>query len=366
MLENLNLRARLWLALADGVTAATRATLLERHGSFEAAFDAFPGGFDGLVTPRLLKELGQLKATGIDRLWQRLKELHIRLAFLGDGAYYPALLSCIPDAPDVLFYRGLLQAHECRSVAIVGSRRETRYGRRVAHSIARDLSMQGVTVVSGLARGIDTAAHEGALEGKGPTIAVLGSGLVRLYPEENAALAKRIIEGGGAVISELPPTAEPKPFRFPIRNRIVSGLAQALLVVEARDKSGTLITVGHALEQGREVFAIPGEVDAPGSAVPLRMLREGATMCTCALDLMEDMGWETAHNAGQAASVANPLLEGQQLRIWQALEPEALSFDELLAQVTMDTADLNTHLTLMEMEGLIEALPGRIYGRAAR
>ncbi len=364
MRDNPELLARLWLALADGVTGKTRSALLQRFGSFDAAYKALPSGFDGLTGPKAFRELTQLRETGVERLWKRLDELRIKVAFKQDGIHYPDLLSCITDAPDVLFYQGILSAEEKRSVAIVGSRRETRYGRRQAHTIARDLALHGVTVISGLARGIDTAAHVGSLDGGGPTMAVLGSGLARLYPEENADLARRIIDNGGAVISELPPNTEPKPFRFPARNRIVSGLAQALLILEAREKSGTLITVGHALEQGREVFALPGEVDAPGSVVPHQLIRDGAHMCTCANDLMDDMGWHRGgHTTDSAGNTQMVMLEGIQLDIWNALEQEALGFDELLMRVAADASALNTQLTLLEMEGVIQSLPGRMFER---
>lgn len=362
--EHPELQARLWLALSEGMTGKIRAGIYQRHGSYQAAFHAFPQGFDELVGPKTREELSQLKAAGVERLQIRLKQLDIQVAYLEHSPGYPALLSCITDAPDVLFYRGTLQGPEVRAVAMVGSRRETRYGRKQAFNIARDLARQGIAVISGLARGIDTAAHQGALEGGGTTIAVLGSGLARLYPEENAPLAQKIVDSGGAVITELPPNTEPKPFRFPARNRIVSGLAQALLIIEAREKSGTLITVSHALEQGREVFALPGAVDAPGSLVPHQLIRDGAHMCTCAEELMEDMGWQKDTALGpKQVSMAQSLLPGIQSDIFAALEAEPLGFDELLGATGMAASELNTQLTLMEMDGLIAALPGRMFQR---
>lgn len=310
------------------------------------------------------EELEKLKTLGASRLRQRLTDLAITIALCGDERSYPALLTAIPDPPDVLFYQGTLFAQEEKAVAIIGSRRETRYGRQQAFNIARDLARQGVTIVSGLARGIDTAAHKGALEGGGRTIAVLGSGLSRMYPEENRELAAQIISSGGAVITELPPTAEPLAYRFPIRNRIVSGLCQALLVVEAREKSGTLITVNHALEQGREVFALPGAVDAPGSAVPHRMIRDGATMCTCAADLLEDMGWMAPAGRTVAQTSIFELTEDPlQQKILESLVVEARDSEELLEETGLDMAELNIQLTLLEMEGLIEVLPGRLFRR---
>ncbi len=300
MIENHELRCRLWLALADGVSLRARKLLLNRYGSYAGLYDAFLGDASQVLTPRLMEELGRLKAAGLERLVERLDALGIQVAFLSASPEYPALLAQIADPPDLLFYKGTLLGGEERAIAIVGSRRETRYGRNNAQAIARGLATQGVTIVSGLARGIDTAAHKGALAAGGRTIAVLGSGHSCLYPQENAALAEQIIQSGGAILTELPPNTQPLAYHFPVRNRIVSGLSHGVLLVEAREKSGTLITVGHALDQGREVFALPGEVDAPGSQIPHRMIREGARLCTSATEILEDMGWTPANTAQEA------------------------------------------------------------------
>jgi DNA processing protein len=366
MIESHELRCRVWLALADGVSLRARRLLLTRYGSYAALYDAFPGDAGKVLTPRLMEELARLKTAGLERLVDRLDALGIRVAFLNASQEYPALLAQIADPPDLLFYKGMLQADEGRAMAIVGSRRETRYGRTNAHAIARGLAAEGVTIVSGLARGIDTAAHKGALAAGGRTIAVLGSGHSCLYPQENAALAEQIVQSGGAVISELPPNTQPLAYHFPVRNRIVSGLSHGVLLVEAREKSGTLITVGHALDQGREVFALPGEVDAPGSQIPHRMIREGARLCTSAADILEDMGWRSAHPEQEGTQQQmdlshSPQPEGEAGAIRQVLADEERSFEELLAATGLSTADLNTHLTLLELDGWVESLPGRSY-----
>ncbi len=362
MLETREQLCRVWLALSEGVSARARSLLIIRHGGFEALFDAFPRDCSDILNPRTLVELAGLKAAGLDKIALRLDMLGISIAFLGDDLVYPALLAGISDPPDLLFYKGRLSGQEERSIAIVGSRRETRYGRNQAHAIARDLAAKGVVIVSGLARGIDTAAHEGALDAGGRTIAVLGSGLSNIYPQENKDLVERILQGGGAVISELPPAAEPLAFHFPVRNRIVSGLSHGLLLVEAREKSGTMITVGHALEQGREVFSLPGDVDAPGSFIPHQMIREGARLCTDAGDILEDMGWQVPET-GKAVQMSLPLenLSAEQSLIAEALRDEPRAFDELLVLTDLSASDLNTQITLMEMSGLLEALPGRVF-----
>lgn len=360
MLKTEDQLCRLWLSLCEGVSLKGREKLLYVYGSYEEVFEQFPRKCSDILSAKTIQELSRLKSLGLDKLQLRLEELKIEISFLGDDNY-PSLLSNIQDAPDTLFYKGSLTGAEVPSVAIVGSRRETRYGRNQAFKIAQDLARQGVCIVSGLARGIDTAAHQGALAAGGRTIAVLGSGLSRIYPAENMELAEKIIASGGAVISELPPNTEPLAFHFPIRNRIVSGLAHATVLVEAREKSGTLITLNHALDQGREVFAVPGEVDSPGSAIPNRMIREGARLCTCACDILEDMGW--IDQPFKEEQLGFPLMEldAEQTLIHEALQDDSKSFEELLTMTKLDTAELNTQITMLELDGIIEILPGRFF-----
>ncbi len=360
MLNSADQLCRLWLSLCEGVSLKAREKLLHLYGSYEAVFEQFPRGTSGILSAKTIQELSRLKAIGVDKLLLRLEELHINVSFVGDENY-PILLSNIQDAPDTLFYKGILFREEVPSVAIVGSRRETRYGRNQAFNIAQELARQGVCIVSGLARGIDTAAHQGALAAGGRTIAVLGSGLNRMYPAENLKLAEEIISAGGAVITELPPNTEPLAYHFPIRNRIVSGLAHATVLVEAREKSGTLITLNHALEQGREVFALPGEVDSPGSVIPNRMIREGARLCTCAGDILEDMGWIAYPCKEEQLGFPSMKLNAEQTLIYEALQDDSKSFEELIAITKLDTAQLNTQITFLELDGIIEILPGRMF-----
>ena len=360
MVESTEQLARLWLSLCENLSSASRRKLAEEAGSYTALYEGFPAGVTGQVNDKALDELRRLRDAGADKLLLRLEALGIGFCFLGEPDY-PDLLSNIPDPPDVLFYRGTLPGGDYRAVSIVGSRRETRYGRNQAFGIARDLAAQGVIIVSGLARGIDTAAHKGALEAGGKTIAVLGSGLNNIYPQENAKLADEIAATGGAVVTELPPGTAPLAFRFPARNRIVSGFSQALLLAEAREKSGTLITVGHALDQGREVFAVPGEVDSPGSLIPNRMIREGARLCTCAGDILEDMGWaEKKPPVRQLRFEFNDISDTQR-PIVEALMDEDKGFEELLDATGLDAAELSREITMLELEGKVEVLAGRLY-----
>lgn len=349
-----------WLACADSLGLKAREKLLSQFPSAQALFERFPASAQEIVGAKAFEELAELRRKGLDKLDSALTKAKIRLAVPGDD-FFPSPLTDIPDSPALLFFQGTLVKNEPRAVSLVGSRRETRYGREQAFKIARGLAAKGVTVVSGLARGIDTAAHLGALDAGGRTIAILGSGLLNIYPKENEALAERILGNGGALVSEFAPTAEPLAYRFPIRNRLVSGMSQGVLLVEAREKSGTLITVGHALTQGREVFALPGNVDAPGSEVPLRLLREGARLVTCAEDIMMDLGWQQATAPQASPAPPPPDLTNGQRRLYDALCHEQADFNELLKLMDVPAAQLNVLLTEMELLGLIEALPGKTF-----
>lgn len=348
-----------WLSCADSLGMKARERLMELYPDIAQLYQDFPAKVQEVAGLKAYRELAALREQGMDKLRLALDRSGIRLAVPGDGSF-PQRLAAIQDAPPLLFYRGILAGDEKRAIAIVGSRRETRYGREQAFRFAYDLAQAGVTIVSGLARGIDTAAHLGALEAGGRTIAILGSGIKRVYPSENEALAERIVENGGAIISEFAPNAEPLAYRFPVRNRLVSGLSQGVLLVEAREKSGTLITVGHALLQGREVFAMPGPVDAPGSAVPHRLLREGANLATCAMDILEDLAWAGSFKQ-EEIPLPPPDLTNDQRRLYDSLSLEPMDFNELLAVMEVPAPQLNVLLTTLEMGGYIEALPGRVF-----
>ena len=216
------------------------------------------------------------------------------IATIGRGhRAYPALLGELHDPPASLFVRGDVAALSQPSVAVVGARSCSAYGAQVARTLGRDLAAAGVVVVSGLARGVDGEAHRGSLEGGGKTVAVLGCGIDRDYPRSHAELARRIV-ASGAVISEYPPGVEPAPWRFPARNRIIAGLALATVVVEARERSGALITADFALELGRDVFAVPGEITSALSAGTNDLLRQGAAPLTSVRDVLEAAGIEPA------------------------------------------------------------------------
>lgn len=265
-------------------------------------------------------------------------------------AEYPELLKALSGSPEALWVRGsLLPA--APAVAVVGSRRPTDYGRRMARVLAAGLARAGVTVVSGLARGIDAEAHAAALEAGGRTWAVLGSGLDRVYPAEHAALAGRIAEEGGAVLSELSPDAPPLRSHFPARNRIVSGLSWAVVVVEGDVKSGSLITARWAADQGREVLAVPGPADSALSAGPIELLRSGARPAADVSDVLAIL---------PAWARAGGVPDGE--KILELLSPHALSLEELAEGTGWGLPRVLAALAELEAQGAVSALPGQHYG----
>jgi DNA processing protein len=270
---------------------------------------------------------------------------------------YPPLLAELHDPPSRLHLRGgppELLSRPC--VAIVGARSCSAYGAQVAREVARSLAAAGLVVVSGLARGVDAEAHRGALAAGGLTIAVLGCGIDRDYPRAHAELARRIAENG-LVVSEYPPGVEPSPWRFPARNRIIAGLAQATVVIEARERSGALITADFALELGREVFATPGEITSALSAGTNDLLRQGATPLLSAEDVLTSLGIEATP---QALPVG---LSPPALAVLERLSDGARTLDELVRATEIDPAGIAAVLTELELRGLVAAADG-VYRRA--
>ena len=275
----------------------------------------------------------------------RLEALGLRYLGRSERAF-PALLQAIHDPPPGLYLRGTGPDELLASplVAIVGARACSSYGRSVARSLSRDLGAAGLTVVSGLARGIDGEAHRGALDGGGLTVAVLGCGVDRDYPAAHAELARRVC-AGGLVVSEYGPRVEPAPWRFPARNRIIAGLAAATVVVEARERSGALITADFALEEGREVFAVPGEITSSLSAGTNALLRLGAVPVTCAADVLEVFRLEP--------TAERPLVEGDEAAVLEQLGVGAAGADELVRATGLEAGAVAAALTALELARLI-------------
>jgi DNA processing protein len=289
-----------------------------------------------------------------EREMEDARRLGVRLV-RWDEPEYPGLLRRTYDPPAVLYVRGTLTDGN-GGVAVVGSRGASALGRTCAHALARDLAGAGVTVVSGLARGIDTAAHEGALAARGRTVAVLGSALDRLYPRENAGLAARIADGGGAVVSEFPLGTGPEPGHFPRRNRVIAGWSRAVVVVEAASRSGALVTARLAAEEGRDVLAVPGHPTQPGSSGTNQLIRDGAALVRDAADVLAELGLSAAL-VGPAAAVPDDAL-------LQALRDDApASVDELHARSGRAIPEILGRLAELELASKVRRLPGGFFVR---
>jgi DNA processing protein len=283
---------------------------------------------------------------------------------------YPTLLKNIADPPPVLYVRGDLGGPAAPGIAMVGSCRPSTYGKVVAEQLARELAACGVTVISGLARGIDSTAHLGALDGGGQTIAVLGCGLAHLYPPENRRLAERI-SGQGAVVSEFPMRTKPERLNFPLRNRTISGLSLGTVVVEAGERSGALITAQWALDQGREVFAVPGNVTAPTSRGTNRLIKMGAKLVEGVADILEEFphyafgqgasALTHAEEDGQAAMTPN---ERHLLALLDPVEPQHI--DRIIERAHLPTSMVNALLLQLELAGRLTQLPGKLFLKALR
>ena len=346
--------------------------LVEHFGSpasiFQVSADALRKvegiGPDTAKMLRSWEEVVDLKAE-----LARAREMGISIVTQAEELY-PALLREIHDPPLLLYVRGNLLPRDRMAVGVVGSRRATSYGLTAARKLSFQLAHAGVTVLSGLARGIDTAAHEGAVAAKGRTIAVIGSGLGRLYPPENEALAAKIADGHGAVVSEFPILTEPDKQTFPQRNRIVSGWSSGILVVEAPAWSGALITANNAADQGRSVYAVPGPIDRASSLGCNKLIQNGAKLVLDAGDILDDLNLllpptaeETPETKAAAAAVRHQLTESEQA-VWDVMGAEELHLDEIIGQSGLPASEVASGLMRLEIRRLVKQSPGRRYVRA--
>ncbi len=356
-----------WLDLKSvpGIGNLRFKRLVDRFGGPEAALAAPERELtrvDG-ISPRLAGAIRTHRTpAGLERELDKAAALGFRILSQADPDYPPLLLQ-IPDPPPVLYTYGDLGGVS-RAVALVGSRQAGRYGLQTTRRLAGDLAEAGITVVSGMARGIDTAAHEGALERGGRTVAVLGSGLDRIYPYENRELYHRIARSG-AVVSEFPLGSAPEPHRFPIRNRIISGISLGTVVVEATAKSGSLITARLALEQDREVFAVPGNIHSFKSAGTHRLIKQGAQLVESARDVLELLshamrGRIADPRAERERMLDNlPAMTPDEARVFHALGPDPIHIDDLVRQVAMPPAQLSGILLQLELKGVVHQEPGK-------
>lgn len=279
---------------------------------------------------------------------------------------YPPLLREAYDAPILLYCLGELKQRDHQALGIIGSRRCSHYGLQTARKLAYQLAGCGQTIVSGLARGIDTAAHEAAIAAEGRTIAILGSGLAHLYPAENEALAERIAEGHGAVISEYPLHTRPDKHTFPVRNRIIAAWSQALIVVECPDKSGALITANLANDYGRPTFVVPGPIDRSTFCGSHRLIRDGATLITDGQHVLDDLGGIHLPTMGppEGEPMTTPHLSDEQLSILNQLSSIEMTTDELIEACALPAPKVTRSLALLEIHGLVKSLPGARYVRS--
>jgi DNA processing protein len=292
---------------------------------------------------------------------QRAEEAGVKIIPFGSGIY-PARLRSIADPPPCLYVKGEIRREDDKAVAVIGTRSASHYGRRVARDLCRGLASLGFTVISGMARGIDGVAHDEALNAGGRTIAVLGSGVDRAYPPEHRKLYHRISENG-AVISELPLGAPPLAFNFPARNRLISGLSAGVVVVEATEKSGSLITAAIALEQGREVFAVPGEVGSSRSRGGHRLIRQGAKLVENVDDILEEIAPQLVARDRQPAALRTLPVDAQPEthKIFDLLQERSLHIDEVIEASGFSASRVSQILLELELQGFLKQLPGNRY-----
>jgi DNA processing protein len=350
--------AKYWLgfSLVPEIGPRRIQLLCAAFGSLSAAWTASERrlrevGLEETPTQNLLRTRTQLD---LDAELARVDRVGARLLTLCDETY-PTLLREVPDAPPVLYVRGTLLPQDDLALAIVGTRKATTYGRDVAAHLARQLARSGVTVVSGLAHGIDAAAHRGAMEGGGRTIAVLGCGIEQVYPRDHRELAHEIVQRG-ALVSEFPIGMGPEARNFPRRNRIISGLCLGVLVAEAPEHSGALITTTVAAEQGREVFAVPGNIFSPVSGGANRLIQDGAKLVITVEDILDEL--DIAHRNVQTKTIAERIAPANETeaRLLQYLSSEPLHIDELVRLCGLPITTVTSTLTLLELKGLARSV----------
>ncbi|MBU4375479.1 DNA-processing protein DprA [Patescibacteria group bacterium] len=295
-----------------------------------------------------------------DELAERLNKENIKIITV-DDANYPKLLLEIYNPPQIIYYKGELESGNELSLAVVGSRKYTGYGKRAAEEITGDLAKNNLTIVSGLALGIDAIAHSAAVEARGKTIAVLGSGIDKesIYPSANRYLAEKIAESGGAIISEFPLGTQPLRYNFPQRNRIIAGISLGVLVVEAGEKSGALITANCALEQNRDVFAVPGSIYSETSKGPNKLIELGAKPVKNAADIMEALDLNQVSAYIDNKKIIPESAEEEKILSCLTREPEHIN--ELVRKTELNTSIINSALAMMEMKGMVKNLGGMQY-----
>lgn len=363
----------IWISSLDGMGAVKAMGLLKMYKHPRIIYEISEHELKQttLLTQKNIQEiLDKRKRERTSQIYQLMIKHNIKMVNIFDDKY-PSNLKQIYDPPIALYYIGRFEINDF-AIAIVGSRRTTNYGAFSAKKLSYELAMRKIQIVSGLARGIDSIAHEGCLDAGGKTIAVLGCGLDSIYPPENKGLFEAIIKSDGLVLSEYPPGMPPLQHNFPARNRIISGLSSGVLVVEAARRSGSLITACYALEQGREVFAIPGNIDCVYSKGTNRLIKDGAKMVTCAEDILEEFGYRevdfdsevdndySKKNSKTDFSIYRGL-STQEIRIAKIISNGIHHIDEIIERSNISTKEVNNILFMLEMKGIITQQPGKIF-----
>lgn len=365
-------RLRMALHSINGIGSGKLRQLIARYGCIRRAWEQLPqetgNRSEESWVQQIIRRQKELNPLEIE---ERLLEKGINTV-IPEEEGYPDLLRELADSPPLLYYKGHLSSQR-EALAIVGARKSTPYGRAAAESIAKELAGQGIAVVSGLARGIDTAAHKGALAGQGITWAVLGCGLNFIYPPENKKLAEEIMESEGAVFSEFMPDMAPEPQLFPMRNRLISGMSRGVIVVEAALKSGSLITVDFALEQGREVFAVPGPIFSEQSKGTNNLIRQGAKLIEGMKDILPEIPSLQAlspqrqeHNRIQSKERGSEESNPEQEEVLQLLSDLPLHIDQITMNTQLPPEQIPLILLELQLAGRIEQLPGQLYVLAHR
>jgi len=368
-------KLKYWIALKyiAGIGNITFPALMDKFGSLPAIFNAPVSQLKEIRG--ISKEIANA-ITGF-RDWDKVKEElelidknKINIITYQDELY-PAKLMNIYDRPPFLYVRGNLNKNDV-NIAVVGSRLASTYGKYTTERICRELALKGLTIVSGMARGIDSTAHRGALTAHGRTIAVLGSGLDVIYPPENKKLFAEIIENG-AVISEFPLGTPPRSTNFPTRNRIISGMSYGVVIVEAGEKSGSLITARLALEQGREVFAVPGSIDAVGSRGTNKLIKQGAKLIENTDDILEEILPQVERtivlkphsiaNSKVIAAKSSEILSAVDQKIIGFISGDRVHIDDLISSTGLSSADILSTLTTLELKGIVQQHPGKFFSK---
>jgi DNA processing protein len=358
---NINQITLAWLNSVNGISGSSIEKLLDYFGNPEEIWYNFEDEKNNItmVKPEILESLVKRKVNFEYSLIKKLNEENARVTTFFDDDY-PKKLRNINGAPYVLYYKGNLSCLDSLSIAVVGSRKATGYGLWAAEKFTRELSRLGVTIISGLAAGIDSAAHREAIKNNNRTIGVIGCGIDIVYPAKNEQLYEDIVEKDGCIVTEFPLGMAPMPGNFPVRNRIISGLSDGVLIIEAQEKSGTLITAGHAADQGKEIFAVPGNIDSLYSMGTNSLIRDGAKITTSVDDIIDEI-IELKEKARQSKINKLDTMSEDEIRIMKCLESGKKTIYELNVETGLEASICLSLLTFLEMKGAVRQLQGNLF-----